>query len=238
MSTTSRIRARRLAVAAAATLGLAALAAPAPGAGYGKDACLNGYVWRGASPADHVCVTPLVRMQTAQENDLAAARRDPAGGPFGADTCRSGFVWREAFPADHVCVPPPRRQQALDDNAQAAARRDTVHVWLTLYRPPQPPCTGDVCSRTSDDAQRYRVRADHLNVGVATVLLHRTDTGRERVWHPRVGPNANAPGGLLVFASGMLRCTPGAPNAYFAVRDPVSGIWSARIAVRTGCATL
>ena len=77
------------------------------------------------------------------------------------------------------------------------------------------------------------MRADHLNVGTATVLLHRTDTGREKVWHPRVGPNPSAPGGLLVFASGMLRCS-GAPNAYFAVRDPTSGRWSARVQRQDG----
>ena len=82
-----------------------------------------------------------------------------------------------------------------------------------------------------------RARADHMNLGAATVLLHRTDTGREKVWHPQVGPNPSAPGGLLVFASGMLRC-PGAPNAYFAVRDPTTGRWSPRVNVRTGCSTL
>ena len=237
MSTTSRKHARHLAAAAAA-LALAAVAAPALGAGnYGADTCLDGYVWRGAIPTDHVCVTPLVRMQTAQENDQAAARRSPAGGPDGPDTCIAGYVWREAVANDHVCVMAPRRQQARNDNAQAAARRVAVRAWITLYRPSQQPCTGNPCTGSSDDAQRMRVRADHLNVGTATVILHRTDTGREKVWHPQVGQNPGAPGGLLVFASGMLRCT-GAPNAYFAVRDPSSGRWSARVKVRTGCSTL
>jgi hypothetical protein len=237
MSTTSRRHARHLAAAAAA-LALAAVAAPALGAGnYGADTCLDGYVWRGAIPTDHVCVTPLVRMQTAQENDQAAAHRSPTGGPYGPDTCLNGYVWREAVANDHVCVIPPRRQQARNDNAQAGARRDTVHAWTTYYRPSQQPCTGDPCTRSSDDAQRIRVRADHINLGTATVVLHRTDTGQEKVWHPRVGPNPSAPGGLLVVASGMLRCT-GAPNAYFAVRDPASGRWSARVNVRTGCSTL
>jgi hypothetical protein len=237
MSTTSRRHARQLAVAAAA-LALAGVAAPALGAGnYGADTCLDGYVWRGAIPTDHVCVTPLVRMQTAQENDQAAAHRSPTGGPYGPDTCLNGYVWREAVANDHVCVIPPRRQQARNDNARAGARRATLHAWTTYYRPSQQPCTGDPCTQSSDDAQRIRVRADHINLGTATVLLHRTDTGREKVWHPRVGPNPSAPGGLLVFASGLLRCT-GAPNAYFVVRDPASGRWSARLNVRTGCSTL
>ena len=237
MSTTSRRHARQLAVAAAA-LALAGVAAPALGAGnYGADTCLDGYVWRGAIPTDHVCVTPLVRMQTAQENDQAAAHRSPTGGPYGPDTCLNGYVWREAVANDHVCVIPPRRQQARNDNARAGARRATLHAWTTYYRPSQQPCTGDPCTQSSDDAQRIRVRADHINLGTATVLLHRTDTGREKVWHPRVGPNPSAPGGLLVFASGLLRCT-GAPNAYFVVRDPASGRLSARLNVRTGCSTL
>jgi hypothetical protein len=237
MSTSSRRHARHVALAAAA-LALAALAAPALGAGSsGADTCLDGYVWRGAVPTDHVCVTPLVRMQTAQENDQAALHRSPTGGPYGADTCLNGYVWRGAVANDHVCVIPPRRQQARNDNAQAAARRDAVHAWITFYRPSQQPCTGNPCTQSSDDAQRIRVRADHVNLGTATVLLHRTDTGREKVWHPQIGPNPSAPGGLLVFASGMLRCT-GAPNAYFAVRDPTSARWSPRVSVRTGCSTL
>jgi hypothetical protein len=236
MTTTPGRKPRILAVAGAA-LALAAIAAPALATGdYGAQTCLNGYVWREAVPTDHVCVTPMVRMQTAQENDAAAAHRNPAGGAFGPDTCVNGYVWRAAVPGDLVCVAPPRRRQARNDNAQAAARRNSLHVWLTLYRPSQPPCTGDPCSRSSDDAQRYRVRADHLNVGTATVILRRTDTGATKTWRAQVTQNPHAPGGLLVFASGMLRCS-GAANAFFAVRDPVSLRWSARVPVRTGCAT-
>ena len=232
-----RKKRRTLAVAGAA-LTLAAIAAPALATGdYGKETCLNGYVWREAVPTDHVCVTPMVRMQTAGENDGAAAHRSPTGGAYGPNTCVNGYVWRAAVPGDLVCVAPPRRQQARNDNAQAAARRNSLHVWLTLYRPSQQPCTGDPCSHNSDDAQRYRVRADHLNVGTATVILRRTDTGAQKTWRAPVKQNPNAPGGLLVFASGMLRCS-GPANAYFAVRDPVSLRWSARAPVRTGCATL
>jgi hypothetical protein len=241
MTTRLRKRAGHVGVAAAA-LALAAITAPALGAGdYGADTCLNGYVWREATPADHVCVTPLIRMQTARQNAEAAAHRSPTGGPYGPDTCVNGYVWREAVANDHVCVFPAWRQQARDDNAQAKARRNSLHVWLTYYRPSQPPCTGDPCSRHSDDAQRYRVRADHINVGKATVLLRWTDRGKvkTKTWPAEVKQNPNAPGGLLVFASGMLRCTGATtPNGYFAVRDPVSLRWSGRVSVRTGCATL
>jgi hypothetical protein len=138
--------------------------------------------------------------------------------------------------SDYVCVLVPRRQQARLDNAQAAARRNAVRVWLTLYRPAQPPCTGEVCSQHSDDAQRFCVRADHINVGRATVLLRR-DNGKVRSWAAEVRQNPAGPGGVLAFASGMPRC-PGPKNAYFAVRDPVSLRWSARVRVSTGCATL
>jgi hypothetical protein len=82
--------AQRLAAAAAALV-LAAIAAPALATGdYGRDTCLNGYVWREAVPTDHVCVTPLVRMQTAQENDAAGAHRSPTGGAYGPITCQHG----------------------------------------------------------------------------------------------------------------------------------------------------
>ena len=89
----------------------------------GPDACLKGYVWRGAVANDHVCVTPAVRTQTRQDNALADSRRNPNGGPYGPDTCLSGYVWREAVANDHVCVTPATRTQARSDNAAAASRR-------------------------------------------------------------------------------------------------------------------
>jgi hypothetical protein len=87
------------------------------------DACQPGFVWRQAVPADHVCVTPTVRGQTAWDNRLAASRRSPNGGPYGPDTCQQGFVWRDALPNDHVCVTTETRSQAAADNAQAASRK-------------------------------------------------------------------------------------------------------------------
>ncbi|MER5645611.1 hypothetical protein [Streptosporangium sp. NPDC002524] len=89
---------------------------------YGPDTCKQGYVWREATPADRVCVTPATRNQTRLDNAQAAARRAGAG-PYGPDTCRQGYVWRETTPADHVCVTPATRAQVRADNAQAAARR-------------------------------------------------------------------------------------------------------------------
>jgi hypothetical protein len=88
------------------------------------DACIPGYVWRQAIPSDHVCVTPTVRRQTAEENKMAAQLRSPNGGPYGPDTCISGYgyVWRDAFPGDHVCVTGASRTQAANDNAAAASR--------------------------------------------------------------------------------------------------------------------
>jgi hypothetical protein len=94
-----------------------------PKLAYGADTCRQGFVWRGARPSDHVCVTPQTRDETTQENAAAAARRDPNGGPYGPDTCRQGFVWRDAFPGDNVCVTPESRSRAAADNAAAASRR-------------------------------------------------------------------------------------------------------------------
>jgi hypothetical protein len=86
-----------------------------------SDTCLTGYVWREASPADHVCVTPAVRAQTANDNAQAASRRTGSG-PYGPDTCKEGFVWRDAYPHDHVCVTPATRTQATSDNSAAQSR--------------------------------------------------------------------------------------------------------------------
>jgi hypothetical protein len=93
------------------------------GLAFGADTCRQGFVWREVNRQDHVCVTPQTRQQVANDNRLAAQRRQPGGGPFGFDTCRQGFVWREAVQGDHVCVTPQQRQQAAEDNRLAPQRR-------------------------------------------------------------------------------------------------------------------
>lgn len=99
------------------------LAAPAGAQDAARpDTCVSGFVWREAFPGDHVCVTPEVRAQTAEDNRVAPQRRAPGGGPYGPDTCRPGFVWREARPEDHVCVTPETRSQAAADNQSAPGR--------------------------------------------------------------------------------------------------------------------
>jgi hypothetical protein len=87
------------------------------------DICRQGYVWREASPADHVCVPPETRTGTAEENQLADTRRSPTGGPYGPDTCVQGYVWRDAFAGDHVCVGVESRDRASTDNGLADSRR-------------------------------------------------------------------------------------------------------------------
>ncbi|MBZ0086521.1 MAG: hypothetical protein K8F33_00240 [Thermomonas sp.] len=87
-----------------------------------RDTCLSGYVWREARASDHVCVTPQSRQRAAQENRLAASRRNPAGA-YGPETCVSGFVWREAYEGDTVCVVPSVRAQVREENRLARSRR-------------------------------------------------------------------------------------------------------------------
>jgi hypothetical protein len=89
---------------------------------YGPDTCKQGYVWRGATPSDHVCVTPQTRDETAQENAQGPALKDPKGGAYGPETCLQGFVWRDAVPNDTVCVVPASRDRAAADNAAAPSR--------------------------------------------------------------------------------------------------------------------
>jgi hypothetical protein len=108
--------------------------------------CIQGFVWRGATPNDHVCVTPEVRDQTATDNAQAAERRSPIPkyampGPSpstrmrpAGNTCIQGFVWREAVPGDQVCVTPQVREQTASDNAQAAARRADTCIQGFVWR--------------------------------------------------------------------------------------------------------
>ena len=246
MNTRESKRRPRLGAVAAGLALVAALAVCATsalaGTDYGPDTCLNGFVWRGAVQADHVCVTPAVRTQTAQDNAQAAARRSPTGGPYGPDTCLQGYVWRDAFAGDHVCVSPAARSQARGDNQQAATRRDEVRVTLGTYNVQRLTCSGGTCSITSDDAPRYLVRADRLNVGQALVVLFNRASGKP-TWSTSVSvtPYGTAPGGWIVVKTGALQCSGGAntaPNAYFRVKDGSSGRWSSPQYVTTGCSTL
>jgi hypothetical protein len=87
------------------------------------DLCRQGFVWREATPTDHVCVPPQTRAVTWQYNAIARTLVSPTDHTYGPDTCKQGYVWREATPTDRVCVPGAIRQQAHDDNAMAASRR-------------------------------------------------------------------------------------------------------------------
>jgi hypothetical protein len=215
------------ALASAVTAALvAALPAASAGGDYGPDTCLNGYVWRGAVPNDHVCVTPARRDTTAQENAEASLHRNPAGGAYGPDTCLDGYVWREAVPNDHVCVllASGSRDAARQDNAAAASRRDDIRVAIRTWN--------------DNGATRYRVLVDRINTGRAYVKLYRTDGGTPSLvigkWVTAIA-NAAGPGGWLTYNSQQLQCDGSSPNAYFSVYDGSSQRWSSRAPVRVGC---
>jgi hypothetical protein len=87
-----------------------------------SEKCIPGYVWREATPEDHVCVTVQTHQQTLQDNMLAGSRRDPKGGPYGPDTCLQGFVWRDVFDGDHVCVTVETRAKVLEDDREGPNR--------------------------------------------------------------------------------------------------------------------
>jgi hypothetical protein len=108
------------ALAASAVFAATASADPLP---YGPDTCQSGFVWREASPADHVCVPPASRSRARADNAQAAFRRSPFGGAYGPDTCLNGFVWREAFANDRVCVTPATRAETAEENRLGMSRR-------------------------------------------------------------------------------------------------------------------
>ena len=108
-------------VPAPVTTGPAA-AAPSGAARQAGDGCRQGFVWREATAADHVCVTPGTRAKAWDDNQRAAERVQPAGRGGARDGCRYGFVWREAMANDHVCVSPGTRAEAWDDNSHVAER--------------------------------------------------------------------------------------------------------------------
>ena len=110
---------KQAATLAAATIALAAAAAaPSLADGdSGPDTCINGFVWRDAGPADHVCVSPATRTQAAADNAQAAARRDSDG------ACLTGFVTRDASRTitSASCRPPARRRRPTTPPRRAVA---------------------------------------------------------------------------------------------------------------------
>jgi hypothetical protein len=192
--------------------GIAALALPtaagaadhsaARAADYGPNTCLNGYVWRAAFPGDAVCVTPATRTRAAQDNAAAASRRDPSAG-YGPYGCQSGYVWREAQASDLVCVTPNIRDQAKADNAAAASRRNSVT--LSLY----------------GSNGKHVVNVTNINNGRATVGLWFANLKPIKTW------TVNVSGNRFALGTGQPVCD-GPKNAFFQVKDPTSGRWSAR----------
>jgi hypothetical protein len=200
-------------------------ALPASAAGsHGPLTCLDGFVWRQATPRDHVCVTPEVAAQTAGDNALAPTRRSATSSTFGPDLCVAGFVWREALPGDRVCVAPGTWQQVHDDNLTAGARRNALRVRI---------------GTTADGTMlRYWVQADGINVGIARVALFWPGQAKPAMsWPVRARPRSTAPGGEL-FVQTRLPVCGNRSNAIIRVRDPRSLRWSSSRPVATGCASL
>ena len=217
-----------IAAAAAALIpALSAVSASAAGS-HGPLTCLDGFVWRQATPRDHVCVTPEVHAQTARDNALAAVRRSSRSGSFGPDTCVAGYVWREALPGDRVCVTPATWQQVHDDNLTAGARRNALRVSIGTY--------GAADADTS--TRHYRVRADGINVGIARVgLFWPRQIKPAMSWPVRARPRSSAPGAELFYETRLPVCG-NHPNAIIRVRDPLSRRWSSARPIATGCTSL
>ena len=206
----------------------AALAtAPARADGdFGWYTCLEGFVWRQATPDDRVCVTPGARARTLAANEQAEARRVPDG-PYGPDTCLDGYVWREAVDGDHVCVTPDERAQAADDNQEAEARRNNPATGYSVYTNANG-CRGIVCV-AAGLTPRFRLHATNVNVGWVVVELRRlSDDAVLRRWYTYVAPAGDRPGGRLTLDTGVVKCDTVASSvgnrwdAYFQFRDPVS----------------
>ncbi|MEV0292369.1 PASTA domain-containing protein [Nocardia sp. NPDC050710] len=79
--------------------------------------CKPGFVFRLATPTDHVCVTQARADRAKTENTQGPSRISTTDHTYGPDTCIQGYVWREAVKDDHVCVTPQSRSDAAADNA-------------------------------------------------------------------------------------------------------------------------
>ena len=77
-----RDRAARDNYRTAENLSAAARRSPTGGP-FGVDSCRAGFVWREASPTDHVCVPPASRTRAHDDNAAGATRKNPARNVFG-----------------------------------------------------------------------------------------------------------------------------------------------------------
>jgi hypothetical protein len=119
--------------------GMTILTAIVPAAAQ-SDACSSGFVWRMATPNDHVCVFPTTKDLVATDNAEAAKHRAPGN----EDKCIEGYVRREANSEDHVCVIPQTRTETLRDNMMeafrlASASRPTPVASMKTSDIPPPP---------------------------------------------------------------------------------------------------
>jgi hypothetical protein len=171
---------------------------------------------------------------------LAAAVAVVASFALSAATAVAGTGYKPEMCLN--CLPPRAVGPAQQDNVKLPARLDEVRVTLGKYDPKLATCVGAVCAVASDYDARYVVRADRINVGPALVVLFRNSDDTP-LWSTSVTvtPYGTQPGGWLSVQTGILDCAGGgntAPNAYFRVKDGVSGRWSIRQYVTTGCSTL
>jgi uncharacterized protein (DUF2237 family) len=240
-------------ISAALAMGGAALAlagawaAPAlAGGDYGPDTCLDGYVWRGVVPTDHVCVTSATRDQVAADNAAGQSLHVP-----GSEVCVQGYVWRMAVEGDRVCVTPARWDETQDDNLAREVRRNALDVFMGITFVHDPTCAEDETCQAP--IPYYRLRVTRINVGRALVVLCKRGTadatGNGRLcrgghdalvqsWRVAVQPSGAAPGGVMRWWRSPVQKCPGSWNAYFRVRDPSSGHWSSTRHVTTGCTNL
>lgn len=191
---------------------------------YGPNACLEGWVWREASPTDYVCVTPDIRTQTAKDNAAAASRVNPNGGAFGPDTCLQGYVWREAYTNDHVCIPPATRTQAANDNAQAGNRVASLSVWTNDWR------TGP------NTYPSITVNGDHFNFGSVRVAIFDKSNRLMQGWTTVTAKSYSGyVGGAWSVEYSLNDCASNVPagtsNGYAIAQDLTSGCYSKKILV-------
>lgn len=191
---------------------------------YGPDACLQGWVWREANPADHVCVTPDVRTQTAQDKAAAASRVNPNGGAFGPDTCLQGYVWREAYTNDHVCVVPATRTQAANDNAQAGDRVASLNVWTNDWH------------SGPNTYPSIKVNGDHFNFGSVRVAIFDNQNRLMEGWSTVTAKSYDGyVAGAWAYEYELNDCSANVPagtsNGYAIAQDLTSGCYSKKIPV-------
>jgi hypothetical protein len=127
-------------------------------------------------------------------------------------------------PSNGLCKPKPRPGPAPWPG----------NIWISYWTQQctAPPGTG--C--TTDGSRLFRIQGDHFSQASVTVGIYRNNNLNDRVWETTIGAyDGEAVGASIFVDAPIVDCGSGGEPSFIIAKDLLSGRFSNRIDVRTGC---